>query len=237
MLVSDNLIEVSNLRKSYGQGDNRVDVLKGIDCKIKKGSICTLLGPSGSGKSTFLNILGGIESFEEGSLIVDGLELKNLSKKELLQYRRDKLGFVFQFYNLVSNLTLKENIEVGAYLSKDPLDLDDLIEKLGLIDHQSKFPNQLSGGQQQRTAIARALSKGPTILLCDEPTGALDYSTAKDVLKMIQKINKEYKSTIIIATHNTAIAGMSHEVLSLHDGTIMEHRINDSIVDASELVW
>lgn len=237
MLVSDNLIEVSNLRKSYGQGDNRVDVLKGIDCKIKKGSICTLLGPSGSGKSTFLNILGGIESFEEGSLIVDGLELKNLSKKELLQYRRDKLGFVFQFYNLVSNLTLKENIEVGAYLSKDPLDLDDLIEKLGLIDHQSKFPNQLSGGQQQRTAIARALSKGPTILLCDEPTGALDYTTAKDVLKMIQKINKEYKSTIIIATHNTAIAGMSHEVLSLHDGTIMEHRINDCIVDASELVW
>lgn len=237
MLVSDNLIEVSNLRKSYGQGDNRVDVLKGIDCKIKKGSICTLLGPSGSGKSTFLNILGGIESFEEGSLIVDGLELKNLSKKDLLQYRRDKLGFVFQFYNLVSNLTLKENIEVGAYLSKDPLDLDDLIEKLGLIDHQSKFPNQLSGGQQQRTAIARALSKGPTILLCDEPTGALDYSTAKDVLKMIQKINKEYKSTIIIATHNTAIAGMSHEVLSLHDGTIIEHRINDSIVDASELVW
>lgn len=237
MLVSDNLIEVSNLRKSYGQGDNRVDVLKGIDCKIKKGSICTLLGPSGSGKSTFLNILGGIESFEEGSLIVDGLELKNLSKKDLLQYRRDKLGFVFQFYNLVSNLTLKENIEVGAYLSKDPLDLDDLIEKLGLVDHQSKFPNQLSGGQQQRTAIARALSKGPTILICDEPTGALDYSTAKDVLKMIQKINKEYKSTIIIATHNTAIAGMSHEVLSLHDGTIMEHRINDCIVDASELVW
>lgn len=237
MLVSDNLIEVSNLRKSYGQGDNRVDVLKGIDCKIKRGSICTLLGPSGSGKSTFLNILGGIESFEEGSLIVDGLELKNLSKKDLLQYRRDKLGFVFQFYNLVSNLTLKENIEVGAYLSKDPLDLDDLIEKLGLIDHQSKFPNQLSGGQQQRTAIARALSKGPTILLCDEPTGALDYTTAKDVLKMIQKINKEYKSTIIIATHNTAIAGMSHEVLSLHDGTIMEHRINDSIVDASELIW
>ena len=235
--MSDNLIEVSNLRKSYGQGDNRVDVLKGIDCKIKRGSICTLLGPSGSGKSTFLNILGGIESFEEGSLIVDGLELKNLSKKDLLQYRRDKLGFVFQFYNLVSNLTLKENIEVGAYLGKDPLDIDDLMEKLGLVEHQGKFPNQLSGGQQQRTAIARALSKGPTILLCDEPTGALDYSTAKDVLKMIQKINKEYKSTIIIATHNTAIASMSHEVLSLHDGTIMEHRINDSIVDASELVW
>ena len=237
MLMSDNIIEVSDLRKSYGQGDSRVDVLKGIDCKIKRGSICTLLGPSGSGKSTFLNILGGIESFEEGSLIVDGLELNNLSKKDLLQYRRDKLGFVFQFYNLVPNLTLKENIEVGAYLSKDPLDLDDLIEKLGLVDYQNKFPNQLSGGQQQRTAIARALSKSPTILLCDEPTGALDYTTAKDVLKMIQKINKEYKSTIIIATHNTAIAGMSHEVLSLHDGTIMEHRINDSIVDASELLW
>ena len=229
--MSDNLIEVSNLRKSYGQGDSRVD------CKIKRGSRCTLLGPSGSGKSTFLNILGGIESFEEGSLMVDGLELKNLSKKDLLQYRRDKLGFVFQFYNLVSNLTLKENIEVGAYLGKDPLDIDDLMEKLGLVEHQGKFPNQLSGGQQQRTAIARALSKSPTILLCDEPTGALDYTTAKDVLRMIQKINKEYKSTIIIATHNTAIASMSHEVLSLHDGTIMEHKINDSIVDASELVW
>ena len=224
--MSDNLIEVSNLSKSYGQGDSRVDVLKGIDCKIKRGSICTLLGPSGSG-----------ESFEEGSLMVDGLELKNLSKKDLLQYRRDKLGFVFQFYNLVSNLTLKENIEVGAYLGKDPLDIDDLMEKLGLVEHQGKFPNQLSGGQQQRTAIARALSKSPTILLCDEPTGALDYTTAKDVLRMIQKINKEYKSTIIIATHNTAIASMSHEVLSLHDGTIMEHKINDSIVDASELVW
>lgn len=235
--MSDNLIEVSNLSKSYGQGDSRVDVLNGIDCKIKRGSICTLLGPSGSGKSTFLNILGGIESFEEGSLMVDGLELKNLSKKDLLQYRRDKLGFVFQFYNLVSNLTLKENIEVGAYLGKDPLDIDDLMEKLGLVEHQGKFPNQLSGGQQQRTAIARALSKSPTILLCDEPTGALDYTTAKDVLRMIQKINKEYKSTIIIATHNTAIASMSHEVLSLHDGTIMEHKINDSIVDASELVW
>ena len=237
MLVSDNLIEVSNLRKSYGQGDNRVDVLKGIDCKIKRGSICTLLGPSGSGKSTFLNILGGIESFEEGSLIVDGLELKNLSKKDLLQYRRDKLGFVFQFYNLVSNLTLKENIEVGAYLSKDPLDLDDLIEKLGLVDHQSKFPNQLSGGQQQRTAIARALSKGPTILLCDEPTGALDYSTAKDVLKMIQKINKEYKSTIIIATHNTAIAGMSHEVLSLHDGTNSSSIFDSSTISTFSTVF
>ncbi|WP_455105257.1 ABC transporter ATP-binding protein [Peptostreptococcus sp.] len=235
--MDDYIIRVSNLKKSYGQADSRVDVLKGVDCNIKRGSICTLLGPSGSGKSTFLNILGGIESFEEGSLLVDGLELNNLSKKGLLQYRRDKLGFVFQFYNLVSNLTLKENIEVGAYLSKQALELDDLIDKLGLKDHQNKFPNQLSGGQQQRTAIARAISKRPDILLCDEPTGALDYSTAKDVLAMIQKINQEYGSTIIIATHNTAIASMSHEVLSLHDGTILEHRINNTIADASSLVW
>lgn len=235
--MDDYIIRVSNLKKSYGQADSRVDVLKGVDCNIKRGSICTLLGPSGSGKSTFLNILGGIESFEEGSLLVDGLELNNLSKKGLLQYRRDKLGFVFQFYNLVSNLTLKENIEVGAYLSKQALELDDLIDKLGLEDHQNKFPNQLSGGQQQRTAIARAISKRPDILLCDEPTGALDYSTAKDVLAMIQKINQEYGSTIIIATHNTAIASMSHEVLSLHDGIILEHRTNNTIVDASSLVW
>lgn len=235
--MSGNIIEFSNLRKSYGQGDSSIDVLKGIDCKIKRGSICTLLGPSGSGKSTLLNILGGIESFEEGSVIVDGLELNNLSKDDLLRYRRNKLGFVFQFYNLVSNLTLRENIEVGAYLSQEALDIDELMEVLGLTDHQMKFPNQLSGGQQQRTAIARALSKGPAILLCDEPTGALDYKTAKDVLEMIQKINKEYKSTIIIASHNIAIAQMSHEVLSLHDGTILEHKINDKLVDARDLVW
>ena len=237
MLVSDNLIEVSNLRKSYGQGDNRVDVLKGIDCKIKKGSICTLLGPSGSGKSTFLNILGGIESFEEGSLIVDGLELKNLSKKDLLQYRRDKLGFVFQFYNLVSNLTLKENIEVGAYLSKDPLDLDDLIEKLGLIDHQSKFPNQLSGGQQQRTAIGRAIVKNPDILLCDEPTGALDYNTSKEILKLIETVNQKYGNTIVMVTHNDAIKDMADRVVKLRDGMIRKNYMNEHKIPAAELDW
>ena len=230
-------IEISNLKKSYTNGSNTVDVLKGIYCSINKGSICALLGPSGSGKSTFLNILGGIESFEDGSVRVDDYELNSLSKSQLLDYRRDKLGFVFQFYNLVSNLTVRENIEVGAYLSPNPLDIDELIDILGLREHEMKFPNQLSGGQQQRTAIARALAKRPDLLICDEPTGALDYSTAKQVLEMIQKINKEYGSTIIIATHNTAIAQMSHEVLNLHDGRILDHRINENPLMADQLVW
>ena len=235
--MSDNLIEVSNLSKSYGQGDSRVDVLKGIDCKIKRGSICTLLGPSGSGKSTFLNILGGIESFEEGSLMVDGLELKNLSKKDLLQYRRDKLGFVFQFYNLVSNLTLKENIEVGAYLGKDPLDIDDLMEKLGLVEHQGKFPNQLSGGQQQRTAIARALSKSPTILLCDEPTGALDYNTGKRILDLLYQRCKKTNTTVILITHNMAIAPMADRVIEINDSTVKKVILNKNPKNIKEIEW
>ena len=184
-----------------------------------------------------MNILGGIESFEDGSVRVDDYELNSLSKSQLLDYRRDKLGFVFQFYNLVSNLTVRENIEVGAYLSPNPLDIDELIDILGLREHEMKFPNQLSGGQQQRTAIARALAKRPDLLICDEPTGALDYSTAKQVLEMIQKINKEYGSTIIIATHNIAIAQMSHEVLNLHDGRILDHRINENPLMADQLVW
>ena len=225
--MSDNLIEVSNLRKSYGQGDNRVDVLKGIDCKIKRGSICTLLGPSGSGKSTFLNILGGIESFEEGSLIVDGLELKNLSKKDLLQYRRDKLGFVFQFYNLVSNLTAKENVELASEIVTDALDPEQVLKDVGLDHRLNNFPAQLSGGEQQRVSIARAVAKNPKILLCDEPTGALDYQTGKQVLKILQDMSRQKGATVIIVTHNSALAPIADRVIHMRDATVKSVTINE----------
>ncbi len=235
--TNQDLIVIKDLKKSYGSGSNQNKVLKGLSCRIKQGSICTLLGPSGSGKSTLLNIIGGIETADDGQVQVGELNLTKLSKSDLAKYRRQELGFIFQFYNLVPNLTVAENIEVGAYLSKDPLDLDQLIEDLGMADHQRKFPNQLSGGQQQRTAIGRALVKQPTVLLCDEPTGALDYQTGKDVLGLLQKLNQDYGTTIVIATHNTAIAKMSHQVLKLHDGVIIEDKQNKQVLSADKLDW
>ena len=235
--MSDNLIEVSNLRKSYGQGDSRVDVLKGIDCNIKKGSICSLLGPSGSGKSTFLNILGGIESFEEGSLIVDGLELKNLSKKDLLQYRRDKLGFVFQFYNLISNLTVLENVELAGQIVKESLNPAGVLER-GELSHRLKnFPSQLSGGEQQRVAIARALCKNPKLLLCDEPTGALDYHTGKRILELLHQRCKSTNTTVILITHNQAIAPMADRVIEINDSTVKNVILNKNPKDIKEIEW
>ncbi len=235
--TNEDLIIIKDLTKSYGSGSSQNQVLKGLSCRIKQGAICTLLGPSGSGKSTLLNIIGGIETADSGQVQVGKLKLTKLSKKDLAKYRRQQLGFVFQFYNLVPNLTVAENIEVGAYLSKNPLDLDQLIEDLGMTEHRAKFPNQLSGGQQQRTAIGRALVKQPTILLCDEPTGALDYQTGKDVLGLLQKLNHDYGTTIVIATHNTAIAKMSHQVLKLHDGVIVEDKHNKQVLSADKLDW
>jgi putative ABC transport system ATP-binding protein len=228
---------VTNLRKFYGEGENRVEVLKGINCSVDNGEICVLLGPSGSGKSTLLNIIGGIESMDKGSMIVDGIEMSRMSKKELSEYRRDSLGFVFQFYNLVPNLTVKENIEVCEYLSKKPLPIDDLIKTLGLWEHRNKLPRQLSGGQQQRCSIGRALVKNPKILLCDEPTGALDYSTSKEILQLIETINRKYNNTIIIVTHNNAIKEMAHRVMKLHDGLITDESINENPIPAIELEW
>lgn len=226
-----------NLEKSYGKQSAKVKVLKGMNCQMNRGEIICILGPSGSGKSTFLNILGGIEKADGGSLNVFGRELTQLSKRELSLYRRNSLGFVFQFYNLIPNLTVRENIEVGAFLSKNPLDLDALIALLGLTEHEKKYPNQLSGGQQQRTSIGRAVIKNPELLICDEPTGALDYETAKAVLGLIQEINREQGTTILIATHNTAIAKMSHRILKLHDGKIAQVHLNQHPVDASSLEW
>lgn len=198
-------LEIKGIKKHYGEGESRVEVLNGIDIEVNKGEIVVLLGPSGSGKSTLLNIIGGIDDADEGYISIDGEKTADMNEKRLTQYRRKHLGYVFQMYNLIPNLTVRENIEVGAYLSDKALDTDEILNTLGLSDHADKKPNQLSGGQQQRTSIGRAIIKNPDILLCDEPTGALDYNTSKDILKLIEDVNKKYGNTIIIVTHNDAI--------------------------------
>lgn len=230
-------IEISGIKKGFGEGDSRVEVLKGIDIQMEKGEICVLLGPSGSGKSTLLNIIGGIDEADEGYIQVNGEKIENMNEKQLTQYRRTHLGYVFQMYNLIPNLTVKENVEVGAYLSKNPLDVDDLLKTLGLYEHRHKLPNQLSGGQQQRTSIGRAIIKNPDILLCDEPTGALDYNTSKEILKLLEDINKKYGNTIIMVTHNDAIKNMADRVIKLRDGGIRKDYVNETKIPAAELDW
>ena len=212
-------------------------VLKGIECIIEKGEICVLLGPSGSGKSTLLNLIGGIEDIDEGSIFVDQQDLGVMSSKELGQYRRKTLGFIFQSYHLVPHLTVKENIESGAYLSSSPIDIHDLLLKLGLEEHKNKYPNQLSGGQQQRTAIGRALAKNPSLLLCDEPTGALDYYTSKDILELLERLHQDYGTTILIVTHNDAIAKMAHRIMYLKDGQIVNIQMNPQPMAVKDIEW
>ncbi len=229
--------QIDHVNKSYGQGESRSRVLKKISLTIEEGSICCLLGPSGSGKSTLLNILGGIDRADSGRVQVGNIRVDALTARQQIDYRRTHVGFIFQFYNLIPNLTLRENIESGAYLSRHPLDLDEMVATLGLRDHQQKFPNQVSGGQQQRAGIGRALIKRPSLLLCDEPTGALDYQTAKEVLLLLQKINRLYGTTMIIATHNQALARISHEVIRLHDGGVKDHMRNTAVEEAGSLNW
>ena len=230
-------LKIDNIKKSYGTGDSRVDVLKGINCGVNKGEICVLLGPSGSGKSTLLNILGGIDKADSGSVTIGEDKIENFNDKQLSQYRRKHLGYIFQSYNLVPNLTVRENIEVGAYLSDKPLPIDELIELLGLEAHKNKRPNQLSGGQQQRASIGRAIVKNPDLLLCDEPTGALDYNTSKEILKLVEDINNKYGSTIVIVTHNVAISQMAHQVINLHDGRIRSDEKNNNRLAAELIEW
>lgn len=225
-------VKISNLSKSYGENE----VLKDINLTIKSGNVCVLLGPSGSGKSTLLNLIGGIETSEKGKIQIGNIDISNMNEKQLTYYRRKQLGFVFQFYNLVPNLTVRENIEVAADITEKPLDIDKLIKLLGLSEHQNKLPNQLSGGQQQRCAIGRALVKNPPILLCDEPTGALDSKTSKEILELIEKIHAEYKNTIIIVTHNEEIKKIANQIIKIHDGMIVEDIKNDNIITAKELV-
>ena len=230
-------LEIDNLVKSYGEGDAAFTVLKGISTQVRRGEICVLLGPSGSGKSTFLNLVGGLEPADSGHIWVGDVDLTQLSDKELVEYRRRELGFIFQFYNLVGDLTVRENIEVCQHISKDPLPIDDLLHSLGLWEHRGKFPNQISGGQQQRCAIGRALVKNPSLLLCDEPTGALDYKTSKEILELMERVNQEYGCTMVIVTHNAAIQRMSHHLLRLRDGQLVDDELNDEVIPARELTW
>lgn len=228
-------LEIKDVKKSYGQDGSFMQVLKGVNTSVEKGQMCVIQGTSGSGKSTLLNCIGGLDTMDSGSVIVDGKEIFGLSPKKLSDYRRESLGFIFQFYNLVPNLTVRENIRICEYISQDPLDMDELLDTLGLTEHQNKFPSQLSGGQQQRCAIARALIKNPKLLLCDEPTGALDSKTSRDILMLLEKINVKYNTTMLIVTHNNSIKNMVHKVIYLKDGLITKDYENETRVPASEL--
>lgn len=230
-------LEIKDIRKHYGDGESRVEVLKGINIEIEKGEICVLLGPSGSGKSTLLNIIGGIDEADAGYIAINGDKIEDMNEKQLTSYRRKHLGYVFQMYNLIPNLNIKENVETGAYLSDNPMDTDEILKGLGLYEHRHKLPNQLSGGQQQRTSIGRAIIKNPDLLLCDEPTGALDYNTSKEILKLIESINEKYGNTIIIVTHNDAIKNMADRVITLRDGEIRKNYKNENKISAKELEW
>lgn len=236
-MKNQNFLQISGLKKSFGSGENRTEVLRGLDFTVTKGEICVLLGPSGSGKSTLLNIIGGIDNADSGYIAINGEKTVDMDEKTLTQYRRKHLGYVFQMYNLIPNLTVRENVEVGAYLSEKPLDVDELLHTLGLYDHRNKLPNQLSGGQQQRTAIGRAIVKNPDILLCDEPTGALDYNTSKEILKLIEKVNQKYGNTVIMVTHNDAIKDMADRVVRLRDGMIRKNYLNEQKLSADALDW
>ena len=230
-------IDISDIKKSYGAGESRVEVLKGISFGVEKGEFCVLLGPSGSGKSTLLNIIGGIDDADSGYISINGEKIENMKEKALTDYRRRHLGYIFQMYNLIPNLNIKENVETGAYLSDHPLDVDDILKTLGLYEHRHTLPSQLSGGQQQRCSIGRAIVKNPDILLCDEPTGALDYNTSKEILKLIETVNQKYSTTIIMVTHNEAIKDMADKVVKLRDGMIRRVIENDRKLTADELDW
>lgn len=228
-------LEVKEVKKSYGKDASYVQVLKGVTTGVERGQMCVIQGTSGSGKSTLLNCIGGLDTMDSGSVKVDGKEIFGLSASALSDYRRDNLGFIFQFYNLVPNLTVRENIQVCEYLADNPLDIGELLETLGLSEHRNKFPSQLSGGQQQRCAIARALIKNPKLLLCDEPTGALDSKISRDILILLEKINEKYGTTMLIVTHNNSIKNMVHKVIVIKDGLIKKDYINETRVPASEL--
>ena len=231
------LYKLEKVRKTYKNSNEENHALKDISLEINEGEIVVILGPSGSGKSTMLNILSGIDNPTSGKVFFDGGRIDNLNSNELTKYRRDYLGFIFQSYNLVSNLTVRENVELGYHLSKSPIDKNELIKEVGLSKHRNKYPYQLSGGQMQRVAIARALSKNPRVLFCDEPTGALDEETGKNVLALLQEINKRYKTTMIIVTHNPSIALMANTVIKMNSGKIVEVIKNKKQASALDLRW
>lgn len=230
-------IDIRDLRKTYQVGNTKIDALKNVSFSLEKSKLYVILGPSGSGKTTLLNILGGIDRADAGKVIVDGEDITSLDFNALTTYRRKKLGFVFQFYNLVNSLTVYENVLSTKYLSENGLDPKEVLDTVGMWEHRDKFPFELSGGEQQRVAIARAVVKNPSLILCDEPTGALDFENAKKVLKLLEDINKKYQTTIIIATHNVAISKISHKIIRLRSGELVEASDNLSPISSEEVVW
>lgn len=230
-------VQVRKVTKSFGQGQARTTVLHDVSLALGQGELCALLGPSGSGKSTFLNVVGGLEPADSGQVVVAGTQVSSLKGNSLTNYRRRTLGFVFQFYNLLPDLTVRENIETCAWLAADPLDVNQLLRDLDLWEHRDKLPRQVSGGQQQRCAIGRALVKKPGLLLCDEPTGALDYETSKEVLGVLERVSQDHGCTTVIVTHNNAIGRMSHRTVRLRDGRVVLDEHNEERVDAANLEW
>lgn len=230
-------IEADKLVKEYQKGETLMRAVDDISFSVNEGNICVILGPSGSGKSTLMNIIGALETVTSGNLFIDGIDITKLKSKALIDFRRNYIGFVFQFYNLIQNLTVRENIEICKNLSNDCLDIDVLIEKVGLKEQQDKFPAQLSGGQQQRVAIARALVKNPKLLLCDEPTGALDYKTSKEILALFESVNQNYGTTIIMITHNDAIEKMAHRIIRIKDGKAVLNIENKDRKKVADINW
>lgn len=222
-------IEIRDAVKKYGRGESEICALDHVNLRIEKGEVCVILGPSGSGKSTLLNMIGGLDRLDAGTVTVEGVELAKQNRKELTEYRRKNVGVVFQSYNLIAELTVQENIRVVADIAEHPIALAELMEDLGLSRHAKHFPSELSGGQQQRCAIGRALIKNPAILSCDEPTGALDSASAREVLAILEQINRKYHTTVIIITHNEAVAGMADRVIRLHDGKVKSNTENEKV--------
>lgn len=230
-------IEFKNVNKNYQMGEITIKALDDTNFQIEKGELVVIVGPSGAGKTTTLNILGGMDTATSGKVYVDGKDVTKLKGKDLIKYRREDIGFVFQFYNLVQNLTAKENVELATQICKDSLDPETVIEKVGLKDRMNNFPSQLSGGEQQRVAIARAIAKNPKLLLCDEPTGALDYKTGKQILKLLQDTCRKENMTVLIITHNTAIAPMADKVIHFKNGTAESVEINENPMPVENIEW
>ena len=230
-------IEMRDVKKQYHMGEVVIDALSGVTFQVEKGELCVVVGPSGAGKTTLLNSLGGMDSATSGEVIVDGAHVEQYGKRELTLYRRSVVGFVFQFYNLVQNLTALENVELAAQICKEPLPAEQVLEQVGLRERMQNFPAQLSGGEQQRVSIARALAKNPKLMLCDEPTGALDYQTGKQVLTLLQDTCRKQGMTVIIITHNAALMPMADRVIRVKNGTISEQYLNDKPVSISEIEW
>lgn len=230
-------VEFQNVKKTYGSGQTTINALDGVDFQIEKGEFCVIVGASGAGKTTILNILGGMDTLTSGSAVIDGTDISGLNKKQLTAYRRHDVGFVFQFYNLVQNLTALENVELAAQICRDPLDAATVLKQVGLAERMKNFPAQLSGGEQQRVSIARALAKNPKLLLCDEPTGALDYNTGKSVLKLLQDTCRKTGKTVIVITHNQAISAMADRIITVKSGRIADMRLNENIADVADIEW